>query len=291
MNAEVVNSCGTQLPWIQEPFRLISWLEMLKFRAQLFVNIGASLSWMEHAFKWEAVEGITKARDEKITREICEKAANKISDELAKIGCRLASKAAQRLANDIDTISQADMKARAYELRQVVWDEMEEHLFVWIPAERASFYSKDAEAILGAQCCARFPSIKREVEESGKCYAVGRYTASAFHLTRAAEAGVQALAKAIKFKPPHNQWSLVFERMKKEYDTPPAQRPKHWKTHGRFLTMVWSDLVLAAKVWRNDIAHLVAIYTEEQAKELLEVLPKLLRDLATKMDEKGRLYK
>ena len=71
---------------------------------------------------------------------------------------------------------------------------------------------------------------------------------------------------------------------------PPANRPAHWKKHGKFLTEISADLKLVARVWRNDIMHLVATYGEEEAKELFEVIPKFLRDLAKKMDEKGKLY-
>lgn len=215
-----------------------------------------------------------------------------IHNECLAISLDQSWRAAKRTMGEFKTgIHQRDLKIRLDELQKLIGSEMEAQLFLWVPSHRAAWYGKDAHTIVGDQCCKRFSSIKREVEEASKCFATGRYTASGFHLTRATEAGVQALAKAIKFKPPHNQWTLVFDRMKAEFNTPPAQRPKHWKTHGKFLTMIWADLSLVAKVWRNDIMHLVVSYGEEEAKELFEVLPKFLRDLATKLDEKGKLYR
>ena len=46
-----------------------------------------------------------------------------------------------------------------------------------------------------------------------------------------------------------------------------------------------------SKAWRNDIAHLVDTYTEEDAKGLLNVIPLFLRHLAEKMDENGTLFR
>ena len=33
-------------PWLECPYRLISWYDMNKFSAELFVNIGSSLQWL-----------------------------------------------------------------------------------------------------------------------------------------------------------------------------------------------------------------------------------------------------
>jgi hypothetical protein len=64
----------------------------------------------------------------------------------------------------------------------------------------------------------------------------------------------------------------------------------HWQTHGELSETVWADLRAESKAWRNNIAHLVDTYSEEEAKNLLAVIPVFLRDLATKMNEKGKLY-
>jgi hypothetical protein len=215
-----------------------------------------------------------------------------IKDYAKNLRLRQSEKCAERILRRLEHQESPpdDLQSLVMQVTELVYSEMEDQLFLWVPGHRSEWYGKTAELIVGTECCARFPSIQREVEEAAKCYAVGRYTAAAFHLTRAGEAGVQALAKAIQFKPPHNQWTLVFDRMKVEYNTPPASRPTHWKTHGKFLTNIWADLSLLARVWRNDVMHLVEIYGEEEAKELFETLPKLLRDLATHMDEQGKLY-
>lgn len=279
------------LPWYEHPFRLISWLDMLQHSAKAFCQVSSSLrAFIEiaarhqedhkgKAFTAEGLRDLFLILDH--TRKHCE-----------TIGLRESAKCAHRVLNRIKSDTSISTIHQALnEIHDLFISELEGHLFLWVPSHRADWYGKKAEDIVGRKCCRRFPSIKREVEEAAKCYALGRYTAAGFHLTRSAEAGVQALAKAIHFRPKHNQWTLVFQRMEEEYKIAPAQRKKHWKTHGKFLTKIWADLDIAAKVWRNDLAHLVATYTEDEAKDLFDILPKLLRDLADRMDEKGKLYR
>ena len=243
---------------------------------------------------FESIEGVVASKQEEVPKEgraRIQLTLSSVAKSCANIALKQSSLAANRLHRELDHPMTSDaLRTNLRSVTQLINSGIDTQLFLWVPWQRAEWYSKDAEAIVGAQCCARFPSIEREIKESAKCYALGRYTAAGFHLTRAAEAGVQALARAIKFVPPHNQWTLVFKRVEAELKLPPANRPRHWKKHGKFLTSIAADLSLLAKVWRNDIMHLVVTYGEDEAKELFEVIPKFLRDLAKHMDEKGKLY-
>lgn len=279
------NGRPTIPPWLADPFRLISWLDMNKFSATEFYAIGAF---------FESVSGVITSQPQEVPPEGRERICI-ILDSIAKscgnISLKQSALATKRLHRELgEHMSKEALLTNLRSVTQLIHSEMESQLFLWVPGHRSEWYSKDAETILGVECCARFPSARREVEESAKCYAMGRFTASAFHLTRATEAGVKALAKAINFAPPNDNWTLVFRQMGNEFKLPQTQRPAHWQTHGDFLEDIWADLRAVSKAWRNDIAHLVDTYTEEEAKGLLEVIPLFLRHLATKMDENGKLY-
>jgi hypothetical protein len=215
-----------------------------------------------------------------------------ISVEFDKIALAQSSKFTLRIVENLadEGLDETELRTKIRDLQELIGSEMESQVFLWVPPHRAEFYSKDAEAMIGRKCCKRFKLVQRELEEAAKCYALGRYTSSAFHLMRSTEAGVKALAKAIGYTPPHNQWDLVFKQMKSEFVLKPSLRPAHWQTHSDFLEEIWADLRAVSKAWRNDIAHLVDTYTEEEAKGLLDVIPLFLRHLASKMDENGKLY-
>jgi hypothetical protein len=214
-----------------------------------------------------------------------------IAEECDKIALHEPAKYARRIDKALgEGLSRDQLQSKISDLRDAIGSEMHGQLFFWSPPHRANFYSRDVESIIGQECCSRFPSIQREIEEAVKCYALGRYTACAFHMSRSTEAGMHGLARAINYAPPNNNWNLVFRELGNQFKLLPQNRPNHWQTHSDFLETTWADLRAVSKAWRNDIAHLVDTYGEEEAKDFLAIIPIFLRDLAKKMDENGTLY-
>jgi len=173
-------------------------------------------------------------------------------------------------------------------IKKTLEKEMDGQLFLYVPSTRAEFYDKDPAVFLGDKCRDNFASVLPEIDEAMKCYAVGRYTACAFHLMRATEAGTKALGEAIGAKVRNNNWGDVFKEYDRQLALPPAARPAHWSTHGEFLENIAANL-RGAKTLRNSVAHLDESYTEERAAKLMVLIPEFLRQLAEKMDEKGNL--
>ena len=260
---------------------------MNRFGAQEFMQIAATLQKIE---AWCTTTA--KTPESNLLEIVSQDVFVKTAAALEHIGCNVSCASLKRIESDVASGSQGAISfaARIREVASTIQSEMALHLFLWVQPHHAEFYSKTAESVVGDECCTRFPSIKREVDEAVKCYAVGRFTASAFHLMRATEVVVKALAKAINAAPKHDAWRLVFEEMKSQVARPFGNRQKHWKTHGEFLHTIWADMCAVAKEWRNDLAHTVDIYSEEEAKQLLGVIPVFLRHGATKMDESGTLY-
>lgn len=280
--------CATESPWRRSPFSLISWLEMNKFSAQGFFRVGGFLSDLFGVLK-KLGEGEVQISTEAL--QGAQKWINDICTECRKISLRESASACERLIAELDAPhTSVVFRTKLHCLKGVIDSELNSELFLWVPAQRAEWYGKSVEEIAGTDCMLRFPSVWKETEEASKCFALARYTACAFHLMRSTEAGVKALARAIKFTPKHDQWELVFKRLQEEFEKDPAQRPTHWKTHGRFIEEAWADMRVVSKAWRNRVMHLVDTYTEEEAKELLHATSMFLRHLATKMDESGKLY-
>jgi hypothetical protein len=263
---------------------------MNKYSAELFFKIGCLLGDTHQALYHVERPGgsFPKMTPEAITRWL-----RQIAENCEKIALTQASKYTTRIIRDMsqdDGLSADELRTKIRDLEELMGSEMDTQLFLWVPPRRAEFYSRRADSLLGSECCARFPSIQREVKEAATCYAVARYTACAFHMARSTEAGMQALARAINFVPHDNNWNLVFRELGNQFKLPSAQRPPHWQTHGDFLDTIWADLRAVSKAWRNDIAHLVDTYSEDDAEEFMAIIPIFLRDLAKTMDENGKLY-
>lgn len=282
------NTISQLPPWFQNPFKLISWLEMERFSASLFCAVTAYLERLKtEARLAQSDSKLQQARIDEI-KTVLSDAAN----VLRSLQLQVTEALAKNIVSEIcDRWTPLYMLAKVESVLLSFDSEMGSHLFFWVPAHRASWYDKKADEIVGALCCQRFPSVEREVEEAARCYALDRYTAAVVHLGRASEAGVQAIARAIGFTPSHDNWTLVFRELGTQAALPSAKQPQHWATHGAFLNVVWADLRAIGKGWRNNAAHLIKPnHTEEEAKDLMTAVPMFLRDLATQMDENGTLY-
>ena len=222
--------------------------------------------------------------------KVLKRGAELISRDLAKVGCKFSAAAADRLSTQMsEKWTDEVFKIRTDELYANIMEEVGSHQFFWVPSNRAEWYGKKAEEIAGSLWCPRFPSTCSEIEEASKCYAFGRYTSAAFHLMRAVEPGTKALGLAIGLTPAHPGWKLVFDEV---YGQWKKHRPRHpiWTTHEAALVQISGDLRTVSLVWRNDVAHFVDTYGEENAKEMLTIVPVFMRNLSAMIDEKGTLY-
>lgn len=277
------------LPWHDVPGRLISWLEMNKFSAAEFVE------WMGHLRTMsETLDRIAETRNRAHGINLLKNASGAISEALAKVGCKVAAAAADRLSQQMDEKWPVEvLRSRTKELHATIIDEMESHLFFWVPEDRAGFYGKTGRCLLGDECVDRFAKsdIANEAEQAAKCFAFGQYTACVFHLMRICEAGVRALALAIGYQwEASPNWGKFFKQYDAQLATNPSKYVGPWLTHAEFLESAGGHLRAVKDAWRNDTMHLDKSYDVDQAKHLLAVVPAFMRQIATKLDETGLLY-
>ena len=91
-----------------------------------------------------------------------------------------------------------DIATRLLSLWHTMGAEIKEKHFAFIPPEKAVFFEKAdlfAEAVNRA-----FPGAAPEIKDAGNCLATDLHTAAVFHLIRAAEHGMRALAKHLKIR-------------------------------------------------------------------------------------------
>src|SRR5207245_7948003 len=81
------------------------------------------------------------------------------------------------------------------ELSERIRDDLQARLFLWIPPERSRFYSQ--KKLFGKLVADKFPQASEDIEEAGKCLALGRGTATVFHLMRVMEGAVEEMARLL----------------------------------------------------------------------------------------------
>ncbi len=87
----------------------------------------------------------------------------------------------------------------------------------------AWYFDKALDAF-GQKAVDVFPSAVPEIDEAGKCIALGRAPAAVFHLMRIAEIGLRALAPLVGITDPNPDWGAVIRKIDEEVKLPKKQR-------------------------------------------------------------------
>ncbi|MEJ7811179.1 MAG: hypothetical protein WKG32_12270 [Gemmatimonadaceae bacterium] len=135
----------------------------------------------------------------------------------------------------------------------------------------------------------KFPSAAFDMEEAGKCLALGRHTASVFHLMRVLEAGLRALGASLgdaKLDADANPtWERILARGNAELLKTADKRSPEWRAKQDFYAEALASLRAVKTAWRNPTMHVRGVYDEERTLDIFQAVRGLMRHLATELHE------
>jgi HEPN domain-containing protein len=163
------------------------------------------------------------------------------------------------------------------ELRTRIFDELCEREFLYVPPERLRFYSEPM--LFGKEVNDRFPMAIDDIEEAGKCLALGRATACVLHAMRIIEVGLRALAKAlnIPFAP---SWESYLNQISSRIAEKHKNKTSKWKRDEAFYRDLTGDLLLVKQAWRNPTMHIDRKYGVDEAEQILNAAKIFMKRLA-----------
>jgi hypothetical protein len=179
-------------------------------------------------------------------------------------------------------------------LKEAIWRELAARKFVMVDSVKSHFLEK--KDLFGEQVSASFPSAKDEIQAAGNCLAMDLNTAAVFHMMRAAEFGLRALALNLKVKLKrkpieHGGWNELIEQIekkilirRKKYD---ASREKNKKEleYLKFCRMMADELFIFKEIWRNNTMHSISSYNESEAKGLFDRVRDFMQRLSKQVSE------
>lgn len=173
------------------------------------------------------------------------------------------------------------------DLQRSVERELRTTIFLYVEEGRREYF--EGKHLFGESVSAAFPSTTDDIEEAGKCMALGRYTACAFHLMRVLEAGLRALGKSLNddsLDPKRNPtWDRILKRCDKEIEKSPVDRSLGWREDQEFFSGVTATLRAVKDAWRNPVMHVEKKYSEEDTEEIFIAARAFMRHLAGKLAE------
>jgi hypothetical protein len=193
-------------PWIKSRFRLISWMEILRFSADAFYSIGRAAGTVVTILKGSEPHAVLGGD----TKIMLSEALKNIRGHCETIGLTMSIKSIQRVTGDMDANKTADrLYAGWKDLDDRISDEIADNLFLFIPKSHVPYYQ--ANQLFGIAVEQSFPSISPEIIEAGKCLALHRNTASVCHLMRVLESGLRGLAKRLNVPFDNKPWNYIIE--------------------------------------------------------------------------------
>lgn len=159
-----------------------------------------------------------------------------------------------------------------------------------LPAESIRWYSPKTP-LFGGQVDTNFPSLVYEIEESGKCLALGRSTAAAFHAIRSLEAGITAISRCLAIPDPtkgaDRNWGAMLKKIQAELDRRWVGAASRMTGDGAVFEGLYGVLQALQNPYRNATMHFDQKYTTEEAKHIFEMVAGVMRKIASRMDENG----
>jgi hypothetical protein len=149
--------------------------------------------------------------------------------------------------------------------------------FIAVDFAKANFYEN--KQLFGQQVEDTFGESTEDIEEAGKCFAFGRYTASVFHLMRAMESAVKVLGikldvTVIDKNNIDLEWGKIITNIKTKVETMDRGAIKNdW-------CEAVSLLYHVKQAWRNSTMRPKDTYTEDEAKAVFDAVRSFMIVLA-----------
>jgi hypothetical protein len=287
-----------------KPGRLWSLWDMFKFDALAFyratTEIQHQLTWIENhkltSIKNHADGSMTvfHIEDELVLNIMLER-LNELRAQLAILGADMTVLTVDRLrtAIEVKMVTYDQLKSGYHEISNRLRDELlDTEVYALEPRER--LYFSPREPLFGREFSTKFPTAGAfELDEAAKCLALGRPTASVFHLMRLMEVGIKAAAACLTIPPPtrgsDRNWGKVLEKIKDELDRRNGARPTGWSVPAdkEFFAEIHASLDAVRVAWRNTTMHVENKYTDDEAEHIFVAVKGFMKKLASRMNEDG----
>jgi hypothetical protein len=163
--------------------------------------------------------------------------------------------------------------------------------FAYIHQQKWEFFEQDG--LFGDDVSQKFPSAAPEIKSAGNCLAVDLNTAAIFHLMRATEVGLRALASELgvvtvgKNKPiEFAMWGEIISYIQSNMSSlVQGSSPQEKKEKSQFYNGVLLQCEALKELWRNPVSHSGRIYSDNEAIGVYTHVKEFFGCLATRVKE------
>jgi len=203
-----------------------------------------------------------------------------------KLSLPLTQKQVDRLAKGVweNTGSYRDILASLTDLTTRFSDEL---VLYHMPSEHQDLF-EHARRKIGDELLSRFPETLFDIEEGGKCLALGRGTACVFHLSRVVKVGLCYLSKeAQKYQivcpdfGSTRSWEHWLNPIEAELRKDRRRKTDDWNAVEPNYATIVKLLRTVSVAWRHPTLQGEAKYTVEEARDIFDAIYEFMQYAAT----------
>jgi hypothetical protein len=249
-----------------ESFNLVSLWDMLRIRAQDFIDACSALARVS-----TIIEQVKKTDPERKhsnpppIKEDIERLRNAAGRMRLKVIVDRAEELIEFITeNEEIELARLDNMVKA--LPNKLMKELKSELWLRVRPEHARIYD-GKKALLSKQVLNDLPEIRQEEKRARRCYAFEKYTACAFHLMRIMELLVQRFGTILNvtFDPGETPWGNILESCRQEIEKWDKKHSNHIHKK-QFATC--HHLMEGLRPIRNDLMHYRQSYDEDAVQDL-----------------------
>lgn len=186
-----------------------------------------------------------------------------------------------------------DFRDHLMELRRRAEDELKGNFFLHLTLAEADQFKNPVKG--WEDVAVRFPKVRFNIEESGKCHALGRLGASVFHILQVAEYGVIQVADLFGVSGDKPGWGSL-QRLKKLQETPYKERQGLELKYSKLLDDVVPLALVVRDSWRHKLDHvdnqirwMQTDFSPDVADEIIKATRGFMRKLAAELPQQRKL--
>lgn len=285
----VIRFAHSDAPHTRRFPRIVSLSDMLRFHAVSFTAAVAKLQHAESALvsQWLTESDILSDQQAEINMALADVveacAALPLSSGVLEQAKMVQSRVGECLLFDHQ---RSALIAVIQHLRQLILDNLTQHLFLLVPADRKELLAQN-KPLFGRPVIERFPAAYRDIAAAGSCLGTDQWTAAVFHLMRVLEHGLRDLADRVKAEFPTaielENWKNIIDKIESQIRTQEKLPKSQQKSDDlEFYTKAASQFWHFKEAWRNHVAHSRATYDETEAFNVYNAVKHFMQQLATR---------
>jgi hypothetical protein len=162
------------------------------------------------------------------------------------------------------------LKSDLVELRQLIYTHINTTQVFLLPSDKLTFYN--GTGLFDPAVVATCTEAAVDIAEAGKCFALGRRTATVFHLMRIMELGVMRFAQKLSITVnPRDTWGAILNSIDQAINKMPTATPAEREQQTAFQGLR-ASLHAVKEAWRNPTMHPKATYDEQEAREIFDLV-------------------